>query len=96
MAAVIDADTHVVESEAMWEFFDEERRHLKPVLVGTPDPATGRIRNRWVIGNRLVPHPAGFGGHNAQAPPADPEVLGQPVLGRQVAPGRSLPAQCRL
>ena len=81
MAIVIDADTHVVESEAMWEFFDEEHRHLKPVLVGTPEPATGRLRNRWVIGARLIPQPAGFGGHNAQAPPASPEDLANPFWG---------------
>ena len=81
MAIVIDADTHVVESEAMWEFFDEERRHLKPVLVGTPEPGTGRLRNRWVIGARLIPQPAGFGGHNAQAPPASPEDLANPFWG---------------
>ena len=65
MATVIDADTHVVESQAMWEFFDEERAHLKPVLVETRDPATGRPRNRWVIGSQLLPRPAGFGGQNA-------------------------------
>ena len=81
MATVIDADTHVVESEAVWEFFDEELAHLKPVLVGTAEPSTGLPRNRWVIGQRLVPQPAGPGGHNAQAPPADAEVLASKFWG---------------
>ena len=92
MATVIDADTHVVESEAVWEFFDEDFAHLKPVLVGTMEPSTGAPRNRWVIGQRLIRQPAGPGGHNAQAPPADAEILASKFWGGKSAAGPALPA----
>ena len=69
MQGVVDADCHVIESEAIWEFFDGEMAHRKPSLVEYRDPATGTMRCRWVIGGGLVPHPEGKGSFTGQAPP---------------------------
>ena len=77
MQNVIDADTHVVESEGMWDLFDPDMRTRRPVLVSHEDPASGRPSNRWLIDGSLVPHPPGKGGQGLQTPPTDPEARKQ-------------------
>src|SRR5438477_4205177 len=77
MQNVIDADTHVVESEGIWDLFDPDMRARRPVLVAHEDPATGRPSNRWLIDGALVPHPPGKGGQGLQTPPTDPEARAQ-------------------
>ena len=37
MQSVTDADTHVSESEAMWEMIDKEMHGRRPVLLSLPD-----------------------------------------------------------
>ncbi|HTE84946.1 MAG TPA: amidohydrolase family protein [Dehalococcoidia bacterium] len=69
MAGVIDSDTHVVESEQMWEFFDEAMKPRRPTLVAFADPATGITGNRWVIDGKLFPRPFGRGGAFLATPP---------------------------
>lgn len=71
MPAVIDADTHVIESEPIWDFFDEELKSRKPVLVPYRDPVGGTLRNFWVIDGHLVPKPLGLGGQLLATPPID-------------------------
>lgn len=71
MAPVIDADTHVIESEAVWEFFDEELRDRKPSLVPYRDPVSRTLRTFWVIDGKLVPKPLGRGGQLLATPPLD-------------------------
>lgn len=70
---MIDADTHVVESEATWSFFDEEPSlaRWRPALVPTVDGATSARVNRWLIDGRVVPKPEGRGGASLGTPPAD-------------------------
>ena len=75
MSRVIDADTHVIESEPVWDFFDEEMAHRKPRLVACEDPNNGAVRNFWIIDNKLVPHPPGKGGQALATPPTDEELL---------------------
>ena len=75
MQGVIDADTHVVESQNMWEHFPKELSSRRPVLVAHPDAETGRLSNRWVIDGELVPHPPGKGGQGLQTPPVKAEDL---------------------
>jgi predicted TIM-barrel fold metal-dependent hydrolase len=70
---IIDADTHVVESEAIWDFFPKELQHRKPIAVVHQDPATGQSRKRWVIDGVMVPKPDGKGGQALQTPPVDAE-----------------------
>ena len=76
MRGIIDADTHVVESEAIWGFFDKQMEHRKPVAVVHEDPATGQRRKRWVIDGTLIPKPDGKGGQALQTPPVDAEEAG--------------------
>ena len=72
MQGVIDADTHVVESEAIWRLFDKDMEHRRPVGVACEDAATGNSRIRWLIDGELIPKPDGKGGHALQTPPIDP------------------------
>ena len=37
MQPVIDADTHIAESEAMWQMIDERMHPRRPVLLSLPD-----------------------------------------------------------
>ena len=37
MKKIVDADTHISESEHMWELFDSEMYKRRPVLVSVPD-----------------------------------------------------------
>lgn len=75
MEKIIDADTHLVESEAIWDLFDKDMWNRRPVGVPHPDPETGRPSKRWVIDGKLVPKPAGKGGQALQTPPVSPEAL---------------------
>jgi uncharacterized protein len=72
---VIDADTHVIESERIWDFFDEDMAHRKPTLVPWADPNNGDVKNFWIIDSKLVPHPAGKGGQALATPPIENEIL---------------------
>lgn len=69
MSGVIDSDTHVVESENMWQFFDEAMSARRPTLVASVDPATGVKSHRWVIDGKLFPRPLGRGGAFLATPP---------------------------
>jgi len=71
MPSVIDADTHVIESEAIWEFFDPEMAARKPTLVRTRN--NGHVTNRWLIDGNLVPKPEGRGGQRLATPPIGEE-----------------------
>jgi predicted TIM-barrel fold metal-dependent hydrolase len=75
MDGIIDADTHIVESEHIWNLFDKEMYHRRPVGVVHEDPATGQRRTRWVIDGELVPKPDGKGGQALATPPVTPEEL---------------------
>jgi predicted TIM-barrel fold metal-dependent hydrolase len=62
MKIVIDADTHVVESESMWECFDREMYSRRPVLVKVPDDTLyGKFNAFWLIDGNIMPKPAGRG-----------------------------------
>lgn len=69
MTGIIDADTHVIESEAIWEYFDPALGGKKPALVAFPDPITGNVGHRWVIDGKLFPKPHGKGGVFLATPP---------------------------
>lgn len=72
MPGVVDADTHVIESELIWELFDEDMLSRKPVLASYADPVTGSRRSHWLIDGKLVPKPPGKGGQALATPPLDP------------------------
>jgi uncharacterized protein len=73
MDGIIDADTHVIESDAIWKHFDSNVAHRRPVAVVCDDLTTGKPRNRWLIDGVLVPKPDGKGGQQLATPPVNPE-----------------------
>jgi predicted TIM-barrel fold metal-dependent hydrolase len=75
MDGIIDADTHVVESEHIWDLFDKDMYHRRPVAMVYEDPATGQPRSRWMIDGVVIPKPDGKGGQALQTQPVDPEEL---------------------
>src|ERR1700694_2476941 len=68
---IIDADTHVIESERMWEYFPKDLYRRRPVSMVYMDPDSGTPRTRWMIDGVVVPKPDGKGGQALQTPPAD-------------------------
>ncbi len=69
--AVIDADTHVIESEATWEYFPAGSDVPRPYLIPAEDVRTGLRINRWLIDGQLVPKPEGKGAQRLATPPLD-------------------------
>ncbi|HEX9879735.1 MAG TPA: amidohydrolase family protein [Candidatus Binatia bacterium] len=71
MGPVIDADTHVSESEHMWSLFEKEMHPKRPVLVSVPDDTVYGGRNAfWLIDGNIVPKPAGKAGNILITPAA--------------------------
>jgi hypothetical protein len=63
MLGVVDADTHIAESEGIWEFIDEEMYPRRPVLVSVPDDTLYDASNAfWLIDGDIFPKPSGKGG----------------------------------
>jgi predicted TIM-barrel fold metal-dependent hydrolase len=68
---LVDADTHVSESERMWEHLDREMYRRRPVLVSVPEDTVYDERNAfWLIDGNIFPKPAGKGGFNLITPSA--------------------------
>lgn len=66
MPGVLDADTHIAESEARWSFIDKEMYPRRPVLARIPDDALYEERNAfWLIAEGVIKLklalPAGLG-----------------------------------
>lgn len=62
MKGVVDADTHIVESEHIWNLFDKEMYPQRPILASVPDDTLYKNRNAfWLIDGRIVPKPSGKG-----------------------------------
>jgi len=60
MAGVVDADTHIAESNRMWELIDREMYPRRPVLVSVPDDTLYGPRNAfWLIDGNIFPRPVG-------------------------------------
>ena len=56
MASILDADTHILEPREMWEFFDKEMYHRRPVIVSAPDDTLYKPRKIfWLIDGNLYP-----------------------------------------
>jgi predicted TIM-barrel fold metal-dependent hydrolase len=49
----IDADAHVIECEATWDYLEGEERRYRPVSISVDMP-TGKKRSFWFIGGRMI------------------------------------------
>jgi len=62
MSGVVDADTHVIESAAMWELIDQEMYPRRPVPVKVPGDTLYKSFNAfWLIDGNIIPKPGGKG-----------------------------------
>ena len=66
---VVDADTHIVESEAVWDYLDEDMYSRRPVIIRVPNDTLYKTRNAfWLIDGNIRPKPAGRGGFTLHTP----------------------------
>lgn len=71
MSGIIDADTHIAESEGMWNLFDKDMYQRRPVRVTAPDDTLYRGLNAfWLIDGKIFPKPGGKGGFRIITPTA--------------------------
>ncbi|HEX6176531.1 MAG TPA: amidohydrolase family protein, partial [Candidatus Binatia bacterium] len=71
MPGIIDADTHISESEAMWSLLDKEMYHRRPVLLKAPEDTLYGPRNAfWLIDGSIFPKPNGKGSFRLITPSA--------------------------
>ena len=78
MSGVLDADTHIAESEAMWSFIDKEMYPRRPVLARVPDDTWYHERNAfWLIDGEIFPKPAGKASFSLITPSAQKKESGR-------------------
>jgi uncharacterized protein len=78
MAGVVDADTHIAESSAMWEFIDQEMYPRRPILVRIPDDTWYKDRDAfWLIDGEIFPKPAGKASFSLITPSAQKKESGR-------------------
>ena len=71
MPPVVDADTHVAESEHMWALLEKEIYPRRPILMRVPDDTVYKANNAfWLIDGNIVPKPAGKAGNVLITPSA--------------------------
>lgn len=78
MPGVVDADTHIAESEAMWSFIDEAMYPRRPVLAKIPEDTWYKERNAfWLIDGAIFPKPAGKASFSLITPSAQKKESGR-------------------
>jgi predicted TIM-barrel fold metal-dependent hydrolase len=78
MTGIIDADTHIAESEGMWRLFDQDMYRRRPVMVAAPDDTLYRDFNvLWLIDGNIFPKAAGKGGFRIITPTASKREAGR-------------------
>ena len=71
MNGIIDADTHISESEAMWAMMDKSMYPRRPLMLSVPDDTWFSNRNAfWLIDGEIYPKPAGKGSFALVTPSA--------------------------
>jgi predicted TIM-barrel fold metal-dependent hydrolase len=69
MSRVIDADTHIAESEGIWKLMDDAMMPRRPVRLSVPTDTLYKDRNAfWLIDGNIFPKPAGRGSYNLMTP----------------------------
>ena len=78
MAGVVDADTHIAESEAMWSYIDKEMYPRRPILAKIPEDTWYKERNAfWLIDGEIFPKPAGKASFSLITPSAQKKESGR-------------------
>jgi predicted TIM-barrel fold metal-dependent hydrolase len=78
MSGVLDADTHIAESEAMWNFIEKDMYPRRPVLARIPDDTWYKERNAfWLIDSEIFPKPAGKASFSLITPSAQKRESGR-------------------
>lgn len=78
MTGIIDADTHIAESESMWKLFDKDLYHRRPVMLAAPDDTLYRDFNvLWLIDGNIFPKASGKGGFRIITPTASKREAGR-------------------
>ena len=78
MTRIIDADTHIAESESMWRLFDRDLYHRRPVMLAAPDDTLYRDFNvLWLIDGNIFPKAAGKGGFRIITPTGSKREAGR-------------------
>jgi hypothetical protein len=78
MTGIIDADTHIAESEGMWRLFDQDMYRRRPVMVAAPDDTLYRDFNvLWLIDGNIFPKAAGKGGFRIITPTGSKRETGR-------------------
>ena len=78
MAGVVDADTHIAESEAMWSYIDKETYPRRPILAKIPEDTWYKERNAfWLIDGEIFPKPAGKASFSLITPSAQKKESGR-------------------
>ncbi len=69
MSRVVDADTHIAESEGMWQLMDKDMAPRRPIRVSVAKDTLYKDRNVfWLIDGNIFPKPAGRGSYNLMTP----------------------------
>ena len=78
MSRVLDADTHIAESEAMWGYIDKDMYPRRPVLARIPDDTWYKERNAfWLLDGEIFPKPAGKASFSLITPSAQKKESGR-------------------
>ncbi|MDH3442438.1 MAG: amidohydrolase [Deltaproteobacteria bacterium] len=78
MPGIVDADTHIAESEAMWSHIDKQMYPRRPVLAKIPDSTWYGDRNAfWLIDGEIFPKPAGKASFSLITPSAQKKESGR-------------------
>lgn len=82
MSKVLDADTHVLEPTAMWDYFQGDLYARRPVQVSVPNDTLYQKSNAfWLIDGEIFPKPAGKGGFLLATPTSAEGVAARPDVG---------------
>lgn len=66
---IIDADTHVIESEQMWDLIEPPLQRRRPIMIKIPsDTAFGDRNAFWLIDGKIHPKPIGHGAFRLHTP----------------------------
>lgn len=78
MNGIIDADTHIAESEPMWNLIDDDMKPRRPVMVAAPeDTLYGDFNVLWLIDGNIFPKAAGKGGVRLITPASSKRETGR-------------------